>query len=170
MATNEQPETIEPPKPLAPQAPKKPRDTKRILWNVLTLLVLLLTLCACCYFVAIVANPNLPLNPFPPEEPVTILVLPTATWTPLSLGANLAAGSILAFAFAMLEVSDSLILAMREPYAPITKMIYLLLGRIEPNAPAVACALGVVGMVILAASLLVASRLLGRRMGQLFRA
>ena len=88
MATNEQPETIEPPKPLAPQAPKKPRDTKRILWNVLTLLVLLLTLCACCYFVAIFANPNLPLNPFPPEEPVTILVLPTATWTPLSLGAT----------------------------------------------------------------------------------
>lgn len=84
--------------------------------------------------------------------------------------AHLVAGTILTFAFAMLEVSDSLILAMREPYAPITKMIYLLLGRIEPNAPAVACALGVVGMLILTVSLLVASRLLGRRMGQLFRA
>ena len=88
MATNEHVDTIEPPKPLAPQKPKKPRDTKRILWNVLTLLVLLLTLCACCYFVAIVANPNLPLNPFPPEEQASILVLPTATWTPLSLGAT----------------------------------------------------------------------------------
>lgn len=84
--------------------------------------------------------------------------------------AHLVAGTILTFAFAMLEVSDSLILAMRESYAPITKMIYLLLGRIEPDAPAVACALGVVGMVILTASLLVTSRLLGRRMGQLFRA
>jgi hypothetical protein len=55
---------------------------------VLTLLVLLLTLCACCYFVALFSNPSLPLNPFPPEEPVTLLVLPTATWTPLSLGAT----------------------------------------------------------------------------------
>jgi hypothetical protein len=88
MATNEQPVTIEPPKPLAPQEPIKPRDTKRILWNLLTLVVLLLILCTCCYFVAIFANPNLLLNPFPPEEPVTILVLPTATWTPLSLGAT----------------------------------------------------------------------------------
>jgi iron(III) transport system permease protein len=84
--------------------------------------------------------------------------------------ANLVAGTILTFAFAMLEVSDSLILAMREQYFPITKMIYALLGRIEPNAPAVACALGVVGMGLLAASLLVAGRLLGRRLGQLFRA
>ena len=70
----------------------------------------------------------------------------------------------------MLEVSDSLILAMREQYFPITKMIYQLMGRIEPNAPSVACALGVVGMVILSASLLLAGRILGRRMGQLFRA
>ncbi len=84
--------------------------------------------------------------------------------------AHLVAGTILTFAFAMLEVSDSLILAMREQYFPITKTIYALLGRIEPNAPAVACALGVVGMGLLAAALLVAGRLLGRRLGQLFRA
>ena len=84
--------------------------------------------------------------------------------------ANLVAGSILTFAFAMLEVSDSLILAMREQYFPITKMIYQLVGRIDPQAPSVACALGVVGMAILTISLLVASTLLGRRMGQLFRA
>ncbi len=84
--------------------------------------------------------------------------------------ANLVAGTILTFSFGMLEVSDSLILAMRDQYAPITKMIYQLMGRIEPDAPSVACALGVVGMVILAASLLIAGRLLGRKMGQLFRA
>ncbi len=84
--------------------------------------------------------------------------------------ANLVAGTVLTFAFAMLEVSDSLILAMREQYFPITKMIYALMGRVEPNAPAVACALGVVGMVILGVSLLVAGRILGRKMGQLFRA
>jgi iron(III) transport system permease protein len=84
--------------------------------------------------------------------------------------ANLIAGTILTFSFGMLEVSDSLILAMRDQYAPITKMIYQLMGRIEPDAPSVACALGVIGMVILAASLLIAGRLLGRKMGQLFRA
>ncbi len=84
--------------------------------------------------------------------------------------ANLVAGTILTFSFAMLEVSDSLILAMRDQYAPITKMIYNLLGRIEPDAPSVACALGVVGMVILSASLLIAGRILGKKMGQLFRA
>jgi iron(III) transport system permease protein len=67
-------------------------------------------------------------------------------------------------------VSDSLILAMREPYFPITKAIYALMGRIEPQAAALACALGVVGMAVLALSLLVAGRLLGRKMGQLFRA
>ncbi len=84
--------------------------------------------------------------------------------------ANLVAGTILTFAFAMLEVSDSLILAMREPFFPITKAIYALMGRIEPAAPAMACALGVVGMGILSLSLLVAGRILGRRLGQLFRA
>ena len=84
--------------------------------------------------------------------------------------ANLVAGTILTFSFAMLEVSDSLILAMRDQYAPITKMIYNLLGRIEPDAPSVACALGVVGMAILSASLLIAGLILGRKMGQLFRA
>jgi iron(III) transport system permease protein len=84
--------------------------------------------------------------------------------------ANLIAGTILTFSFAMLEVSDGLILAMKEKYFPITKMIYQLMGRIDPNAASVACALGVVGMVLLTVSLLVAGRLLGKKMGQLFRA
>ncbi|PYL00713.1 MAG: ABC transporter permease [Verrucomicrobia bacterium] len=83
--------------------------------------------------------------------------------------ANLIAGTILTFSFAMLEVSDGLILAMREKYFPITKMIWQVMGRIDPNAPGVACALGVVGMVILTASLLVAGRILGKKTGQLFR-
>jgi iron(III) transport system permease protein len=84
--------------------------------------------------------------------------------------ANLIAGTILTFCFAMLEVSDGLILAMKEKFFPITKMIYQLMGRVEPNAPAIACALGVVGMVILGVSLFAASKLLGKKMGQLFRA
>jgi iron(III) transport system permease protein len=84
--------------------------------------------------------------------------------------ANLIAGTILTFSFAMLEVSDSLILAMKEAYYPITKAIYQLIGRVDPDAPAVACAMGVLGMLLLAASLLIASKALGKKMGQLFRA
>lgn len=84
--------------------------------------------------------------------------------------ANLVAGTVLTFSYAMLEVSDSLILAMREKFFPITKAIYSLVGRIEPNAPSVASALGVLGMLLLAASLFAASKVLGKRMGQLFRA
>lgn len=82
--------------------------------------------------------------------------------------ANLVAGGILSFSFAMLEVSDSLILAMEERYYPITKAIYALLGR--PDGPYVASALGVLGMLLLMASLFIAGKFLGRRMGELFRA
>lgn len=82
--------------------------------------------------------------------------------------ANLVAGGILCFSFAMLEVSDSLILAMEEKYYPITKAIYALLAR--PDGPYVASALGVLGMVLLMVSLFVAGKFLGRRMGDLFRA
>lgn len=85
------------------------------------------------------------------------------------IAANLVAGGILTFALAMLEVSDGLILAMREGDYPITKMIWLVMGRIDPDAAGIACALGVVGMALLAVCLLAASRLLGRRLGQLFR-
>jgi iron(III) transport system permease protein len=84
--------------------------------------------------------------------------------------ANLIAGSILTFAFAMLEVSDGLILAMHEKFYPITKMIYQHMARIEPSAPGVACAMGVIGMILLTASLLIAGKILGKKMGQLFRA
>jgi iron(III) transport system permease protein len=83
--------------------------------------------------------------------------------------ANLIAGTILTFAFAMLEVSDGLILAMKERFFPITKTIYGLLGRIDPNSASVACAMGVLGMILLTTSLFVATRILGRKMGELFR-
>lgn len=80
---------------------------------------------------------------------------------------NLIGGAILCFSFAMLEVSDSLILALEEPYFPITKAIYYLLSR--PDGTLVACALGIVGMVILSTGLFAASRILGRRMGEIFK-
>jgi iron(III) transport system permease protein len=83
--------------------------------------------------------------------------------------ANLIAGAVLAFSFAMLEVSDSLLLASKEPYYPITKAIYALLGRIA-DGPYIASAMGMLGLLLLAASLFIAGRLFGRRMGELFRA
>jgi len=105
------------------------------------------------------ASANLGASPFRTLRKITL---------PLVI-ANLIAGTILTFSFAMLEVSDGLILAMKEQFFPITKMIYQLVGRIDPNAPSVACALGVIGMIILTASLLVAGKILGKKMGQLFR-
>jgi len=84
------------------------------------------------------------------------------------VAANLLAGGVLCFSFAMLEVSDSLILAMKEQFYPITKAIYSLLQRIE-DGPYIASAMGMLGMLLLAGSLLGAGKVLGRRMGELFR-
>ena len=82
--------------------------------------------------------------------------------------ANVAAGAILSFSFAMLEVSDSLILAIKEQYYPITKAIYSLMGRIA-DGPYMASAMGMLGMILLACSLLLSYKALGKRMGQLFK-
>jgi iron(III) transport system permease protein len=83
--------------------------------------------------------------------------------------ANLVAGAVLCFSFAMLEVSDSLILALKEQHYPITKAIYALLKRIA-DGPYIASAMGMLGLLLLTASLFLASRFFGRRMGELFRA
>ncbi|HSV27650.1 MAG TPA: iron ABC transporter permease, partial [Sedimentisphaerales bacterium] len=83
------------------------------------------------------------------------------------VSANLIAGAILCFAFAMLEVSDSLVLAAKEKYYPITKAIYTLFAR--PDGAFIASAMGVLGMILLCASLIIAGRFLGKRMGELFR-
>lgn len=85
------------------------------------------------------------------------------------IAANLAAGAILAFSFAMLEVSDSLILAQRDRDFPITKAIWSLYDRLGDGA-GIASAMGVWAMALLATALLGASALIGRRMGALFRA
>lgn len=83
--------------------------------------------------------------------------------------ANLVAGAVLSFSFAMLEVSDSLVLALKEEYYPITKAIYALLNRIT-DGPYIASAMGMLGLLLLAGSLFIAGRFFGRRMGELFRA
>ncbi|HEY7087495.1 MAG TPA: iron ABC transporter permease [Tepidisphaeraceae bacterium] len=84
------------------------------------------------------------------------------------ISANLIAGGLLAFAFAMLEVSDSLLLAQRESHWPITQAIYQLNGRLG-DGPYIASALGVWAMLILTLTILSANSLLGRRMGAVFR-
>ncbi len=83
------------------------------------------------------------------------------------IGANLAAGSILAFAFAMLEVSDSLILAQQAQHYPITKAIYTLLSTLG-NGTELAAALGVWAMVFLSVAIMGAAVMGGKR-GGLFK-
>lgn len=83
---------------------------------------------------------------------------------------NLIAGTILTFCFAMLEVSDSLILAMEARFAPITRGIYEVMGRPSPDSAGLACALGVLAMVLLGSGLLLGSRLMGSSLGRFFRA
>ena len=82
--------------------------------------------------------------------------------------ANIIAGSILVFSFSMLEVADSLILAMRDQFYPITKAIWKLSQRPVGGAY-VASAMGVVGMLILTTCLIVAGRFLGNRLGEIFK-
>jgi iron(III) transport system permease protein len=85
------------------------------------------------------------------------------------IAANLLAGGLLAFSFAMLEVSDSLILAQKQQDYPITKAIfelYQLLGE----GRFIASALGVWAMAFLAVTILGASLILGKKLGAIFRA
>ena len=80
------------------------------------------------------------------------------------LAAHLAAGCILAFAFAMLEVSDSLILAQRAEHYPITKAIFALVSSLG-NGTELAAALGVWAMAFLSTALIGAAVLGGKRGG-----
>jgi len=82
--------------------------------------------------------------------------------------ANLIAGGLLAFAFAMLEVSDSLILAQRTDYYPITKAILDISQRLG-DGMYVAAALGVWAMALLSLTILAANAFLGKKMGAIFR-
>ncbi len=85
--------------------------------------------------------------------------------------ANLIAGGLLTFSFAMMEVSDSLILAQLPKHYPITKMINVL--GTDMGGPANvrnACALGVLAMLFMTAMIVGARMLMGKKMGAIFRA
>jgi len=101
--------------------------------------------------------------------------LGASAWTTLRrvtmplMAANLIAGALLAFAFSMLEVSDSLMLAQKIEYYPITKTLFELfqlmgIGRF------LAAALGVWAMLFLTVTMIGSSLLLGKKLGALFRA
>jgi len=83
--------------------------------------------------------------------------------------ANLIAGGLLAFCFAMLEVSDSLILAQKQAFYPITKAI-LSLFELLGDGKFIASALGVWAMVFLGVAIVSLSLLLGKKLGAIFRA
>ncbi|MFN9993784.1 MAG: ABC transporter permease [Phycisphaerales bacterium] len=82
--------------------------------------------------------------------------------------ANLIAGGLLVFAFSMLEVSDSLILAQQSEDFPITKAIWSFADRYG-DGPYIASAMGVWGMALLTITLVAASSLLGKKLGSIFR-
>ncbi|MCE5276612.1 MAG: iron ABC transporter permease [Planctomycetaceae bacterium] len=87
------------------------------------------------------------------------------------IAANLIAAAVLTFAFTVLEVSDSLILAQLPQHYPITKQIWnLATSAGSPETPRQAAALGVYGMAMLAATMAAATALMGKKLGAIFRA
>jgi iron(III) transport system permease protein len=84
------------------------------------------------------------------------------------IAANVIAGGLLAFAFAMLEVSDSLILAQKQAFYPITKAI-MELFQLLGDGKYIASALGVWAMVFLGVTIAGLSLILGKRLGAIFR-
>lgn len=97
-----------------------------------------------------------------PERALWRITLPLVT-------PNLIAGGLLAFSFAMLEVSDSMVLAQQTTHFPITKAIYSLMMGLG-NGPNIASALGVWAMIFLGVTILGAGVILGKKLGALFRA
>ena len=83
------------------------------------------------------------------------------------VAANLVVGALFAFSFSMMEVSDSLILAQKAEFYPITKAIYEL-SQYLGAGPVTAAAFGVWSMCFLASILVAASVLLGKKIGSLF--
>jgi len=96
------------------------------------------------------------------------------TWTVLKkvtlplIMANVIVGGLFAFSFSMLEVSDSLILAQKAEFYPITKAIFEL-SQILGSGPATASAFGVWAGLFLAATLAAAGIFLGKQIGNIFK-
>lgn len=76
-------------------------------------------------------------------------------------------GALLCFAFAILEVSDSLLLALEERYYPVTKALFALAGR--PAGASLASALGIISILLVVTCMYLAARFSGKSLGELFR-
>ncbi len=81
---------------------------------------------------------------------------------------NLIVGGLFAFSFSMLEVSDSLILAQKQQYYPITKALFEL-SQFLGEGPDIACAFGVWTMCFLASTLFGASVLAHKKISSVFK-
>ena len=86
---------------------------------------------------------------------------------PLIAG-NMIVGGLFAFSFSMLEVSDSLILAQKEQFYPITKAIYEL-SQVLGSGPYIACAFGIWAMIFLGVTIWGASYIIGNKISSMFR-
>ncbi len=82
--------------------------------------------------------------------------------------ANLIVGGLFAFSFSMLEVSDSLILAQKQEFFPITKALFEL-SQILGYGTGAASAFGVWAMFFLGATLCAGALLLGKKIGAVFK-
>jgi iron(III) transport system permease protein len=70
---------------------------------------------------------------------------------------HLLAGAMLTFAYSMIEVSDSLLLALESKFYPVSKAIYALMGR--PDGLEVGSALGVIVMLVMLVCFYLAERI-----------
>jgi iron(III) transport system permease protein len=78
---------------------------------------------------------------------------------------HLIVGALLTFAYSMIEVSDSLLLALEAKFYPISKAIYAMMGR--PDGLEVASALGVLVMVLMLITFYLSERVSrGRGLGR----
>jgi iron(III) transport system permease protein len=84
------------------------------------------------------------------------------------IGTHLIAGGLLVFSQAMLGVSDSIVLAQKQQFYPITKAIYELIHMLG-DGPFLACALGVWAMSFLAITIIGASAIMGKNFGAIFK-
>ncbi|MBE6385813.1 MAG: iron ABC transporter permease [Lentisphaerae bacterium] len=82
--------------------------------------------------------------------------------------ANLIVGGLFAFSFSMLEVSDSLILAQKQEFFPITRALFEL-SQILGFGTGAACAFGVWAMFFLGGTLCAGALLLGKKIGAVFK-
>jgi iron(III) transport system permease protein len=82
--------------------------------------------------------------------------------------ANLIVGGLFAFSFSMLEVSDSLILAQKQEFFPITRALFEL-AQILGFGTGAACAFGVWAMFFLGLTLCAGALILGKKIGAVFK-